>query len=90
MMAFLSHITLNEIAVLAMFLTFIWMLFRGIPVAMALVGVSLVFVLIAEFALDPHRRWWETMLEFDRTGISYQRLELLASRMAGLRLGEDL
>ena len=81
MMAFLSHITLNEIAVLAMFLTFIWMLFRGIPVAMALVGVSLVFVLIAEFALDPHRRWWETMLEFDRTGISYQRLELLASRI---------
>ena len=81
MMALLSHITLNEIAVLAMFLTFIWMLFRGIPVAMALVGVSLVFVLIAEFALDPHRRWWETMLAFDRTGISYQRLELLASRI---------
>ena len=37
-------LTLNEIAVIAMFLTFIWMLFRGIPVAMALVGVSLVFV----------------------------------------------
>ena len=76
-----SHLTINEFAVLAMFLTFIWMLFRGIPVAMALVGVSLVFVLIAEFILDPNRQFWGSFMEFDRTGISYQRLSALASRI---------
>ena len=54
MLGFIGQfLTLNEVAVMAMFLVFIWMLFRGIPVAMALVGVSLVFVLIAEFFLDP-------------------------------------
>jgi tripartite ATP-independent transporter DctM subunit len=75
--------TLNEFAVLAMFLTFIWMLFRGIPVAMALVGVSLIYALIAEIALDPFRRSFEEVIEFDRTGIDYQRLTVLASRLFG-------
>ena len=50
-----AFVTLNEIAVLAMFLTFIFLLFRGVPVAFALVGVSLIFVLIAEIFLDPFR-----------------------------------
>ncbi|NNK68618.1 MAG: TRAP transporter large permease subunit [Rhodobacteraceae bacterium] len=75
--------TLNEIAVLAMFITFIWMLFRGIPVAMALVGVSLVFVLIAEFLLDPFRSSFRDIIEFDRTGIEYQRLQALSGRLFG-------
>lgn len=48
--------TLNERAVMAMFLTFIFLLFRGIPVAFALVGVSLIFILIAEIFPDPHRQ----------------------------------
>ncbi|MFQ1702281.1 TRAP transporter large permease subunit [Loktanella agnita] len=76
-------ISLNEIAVLAMFGTFIWMLFRGIPVAMALVGVSLVFVLIAELALDPYRGFFRDIIPFDRTGIDYQRLNVLSSRLFG-------
>ena len=84
MLEFLGQfLTLNEIAVMAMFGTFIWMLFRGIPVAMALVGVSLVFVLIAEFFLDPNRSFFRDIIEFDRTGISYQRLQALSGRLFG-------
>ena len=78
-----QFLTLNEIAVMAMFGTFIWMLFRGIPVAMALVGVSLVFVLIAEFFLDPFRGSFRDIIDFDRTGINYQRLQALSGRLFG-------
>ncbi len=66
-----------------MFLTFIWMLFRGIPVAMALVGVSLIFVVIAEVFLDPNRSLFRGIIEFDRTGIDYQRLGALSGRIFG-------
>ncbi|MEL6584751.1 MAG: TRAP transporter large permease subunit [Pseudomonadota bacterium] len=76
-------LTLNELAVLAMFLVFIGMLFRGIPVAFALVGVSLVFALIAEIFLDPYRSAFRDIIEFDRTGISYQRLSALPGRLFG-------
>lgn len=78
-----QFMTLNEIAVLAMFLTFIWLLFRGVPVAMALVGVSLIFVLVAEFFLDPNRQAFRDIIEFDRTGIDYQRLAALSGRLFG-------
>lgn len=78
-----QFLTLNEIAVMVMFATFIWMLFRGIPVAMALVGVSLIFVLIAEFFLDPFRSNFRDVIEFDRTGIEYQRLQALSGRLFG-------
>ena len=78
-----QFMTLNEIAVLAMFLTFIWLLFRGIPVAFALVGVSLIFVLVAEFFLDPNRQAFRDIIEFDRTGIDYQRLAALSGRLFG-------
>ena len=84
MLSFIGQfLTLNEIAVIAMFLTFIWMLFRGIPVAMALVGVSLVFVVIAEVFLDPNRSFFRDVIEFDRTGIDYQRLGALSGRIFG-------
>jgi len=84
MLGFIGQfVTLNEIAVMALFGTFIWMLFRGIPVAVALVGVSLVFVLIAEFFLDPFRGQFRGVIEFDRTGISYQRLQALSGRLFG-------
>ena len=79
----IEFVTLNEIAVLAMFLTFIWLLFRGIPVAMALVGVSLIYVLVAELILDPNRRLLQEFIEFDRTGIDYQRLSVLPGRIFG-------
>ncbi len=84
MLGFIGQfVTLNEIAVMALFGTFIWMLFRGIPVAIALVGVSLVFVLIAEFFLDPFRGQFRGIIDFDRTGISYQRLQALSGRLFG-------
>ncbi|WP_308917034.1 TRAP transporter large permease [Jannaschia sp. LMIT008] len=66
-----------------MFLTFIWLLFRGIPVAMALVGVSLIFALIAEIFLDPFRSSFRDIIDFDRTGIDYQRLSVLSGRLFG-------
>ena len=78
-----AFVTLNEIAVLAMFVTFIFLLFRGVPVAFALVGVSLIFVLIAEIFLDPFRSNFRDVIEFDRTGIDYQRLGALGSRLFG-------
>lgn len=84
MLSFIGqYLTLNEIAVMVMFATFIWMLFRGIPVAMALVGVSLVFVLVAEFFLDPLRGTFKDIIEFDSTGISYQKLQALSGRLFG-------
>ncbi|MBM7068371.1 TRAP transporter large permease subunit [Actibacterium sp. 188UL27-1] len=80
----LSNIlTLNQFAVLAIFVTFIYMLFRGIPVAFALVGVSLIFVLIAEIFLDPYRSLFRDVIEFDRTGLDYQRLAALSGRLFG-------
>ncbi|MDA7424812.1 TRAP transporter large permease [Thalassococcus lentus] len=84
MLSFLGQfLTLNEIAVLFMFGGFIFMLFRGIPVAMALVGISLIFVLIAEFFLDPFRGTFRDIIEFDRTGIAYQKLQALSGRLFG-------
>ncbi len=84
MLSFIGQfLSLNEVAVIAMFITFIWMLFRGIPVAMALVGVSLVFVVIAELLLDPNRAFFRDIIEFDRTGIDYQKLGALSSRIFG-------
>ncbi len=81
--ALAPYVTLNEIAVLAMFLSFIFLLFRGIPVAFALVGVSLIFALIAEIFLDPFRSSFRDIIEFDRTGIDYQRLSVLSGRLFG-------
>ncbi|MCY4195730.1 MAG: TRAP transporter large permease subunit [Rhodobacteraceae bacterium] len=78
-----QFLTLNELAILAMFLTFIFMLFRGVPVAFALVGVSLVFALIAEILLDPFRAAFRDVIEFDRTGIDYQRFGAVAGRLFG-------
>ena len=78
-----QFMTLNEIAVLAMFITFIVMLFRGIPVAFALVGVTLIFALIAELFLDPNRAVFRGVIEFDRTGIDYRRLAALPGRLFG-------
>ncbi|WP_417721360.1 TRAP transporter large permease [Salipiger sp.] len=78
-----DFLTVNEIAVAAMFATFIFMLFRGIPVAFSLVGVSLIFVLIAEYGLDPHRAAFKGIIDFDRTGIDYQKLQAISGRLFG-------
>ena len=84
MLSFLGQfLTLNEIAVIVMFGGFVFMLFRGVPVAMALVGISLIFVLLAEFLLDPFRGTFRDIIEFDRTGIDYTRLQALSGRLFG-------
>ena len=74
---------LNQWMVLAMFSIFIIMLFRGVPVVYALVGVSLVFILIAMVFLDPNKNAIREYIEFDRTGINYQKLQLNAGRFFG-------
>ena len=84
MLSFIGQfLTLNELAVIFMFGGFIFMLFRGVPVAMALVGISLIFVLLAEFFLDPFRGTFRDIIEFDRTGMDYQKLQALSGRLFG-------
>lgn len=84
MLSFLGQfLTLNEIAVIFMFGGFVFFLFRGIPVAYALVGISLIFVLIAEFFLDPFRGTFREIIEFSRTGIEYRKLQVLSGRLFG-------
>ena len=74
---------LNQWMVLLMFITFIVMLFRGIPVVYALVGVSLVFILVGEVVLDPSKKLINEYIEFKRTGISYIKLFANGGRFFG-------
>lgn len=74
---------LNQWMVLLMFVTFIAMLFRGIPVAYALVGVSLIFVLINILLLDPNRKYIGEFIEFSRVRSDYVKLLATSSRFFG-------
>jgi len=74
---------LNQWMVLLMFITFIVMLFRGIPVVYALVGVSLVFILVGEVVLDPSKKLINEYIEFKRTGLSYIKLFANGGRFFG-------
>ena len=74
---------LNQWMVLAMFVTFIVMLFRGIPVAYALVGVSLIFVIINVFLIDPNRKFISEYIEMARIRSNYIKLEANSSRFFG-------
>ena len=76
-------LTLNELMVAIIFGTFIFLLFRGVPVAFALVGVSLIFILFAQFALDPFRSNFRDVIEFDRIGIEYRKFGAVAGRIFG-------
>ena len=74
---------LNQWLVMAMFLSFIYLLFRGIPVAYALVGVSLLFIVLGEFVLDPNRKYINEFIEFDRVGLGYKKLFASGGRFFG-------
>lgn len=74
---------LNQWLVLAMFVTFIIMLFRGIAVVYALVGISLIFVFLGEVVLDPNRHLINEYIEFSKTGITYQKLAVNGGRFFG-------
>ncbi|MEL6914037.1 MAG: TRAP transporter large permease subunit [Pseudomonadota bacterium] len=78
-----QYLTLNEILVALIFGTFIVLLFRGVPVAMALVGVALIFYLFAVFFLDPYRAAFRDIIEFDRIGIEWRRMGSVPSRVFG-------
>ena len=74
---------LNQWLVLFMFLGFIYLLFRGIPVAFCLVGISLIFIVLGEFLLDPNRKLINEYIEFDRVGLDYNRLAVNGGRFFG-------
>lgn len=78
-----SVMDLNQWLVLSMFFVFILMLFRGVPVAFALVGVALLFAIVGEHLLDPARKVINEYIEFKRTGISYVKLGANAGRFFG-------
>lgn len=76
-------LNMNQLFVLLLFLTFIFMLFRGIPVAFALVGVGLLFALLGEFILDPNAKAISQYIEYDKTRITYIKLAAISGRFFG-------
>tara|TARA_R110002126_G_scaffold151287_8_gene298226 strand:+ start:122 stop:1570 length:1449 start_codon:yes stop_codon:yes gene_type:complete len=76
-------LNLNQWMVLLMFVTFILMLFKGVPVAFALVGVGLLFAMIGELVLDPNSKILSQFIDFDRTRISYIKLFAISGRFFG-------
>jgi tripartite ATP-independent transporter DctM subunit len=78
-----SFLTLNQWMVLAMFAVFIWMLFRGIPVAFALVGVSLIFIILAEFVLNPFKGALNEVIDFKSARLEYRKMFSNSGRFFG-------
>lgn len=83
LLSLISFMDLNQWMVLLMFLVFIVMLFRGVPVAYGLVGVSLVFIVLAEFLLDPNKDAIQQFIEYDETRIEYRKLFANSGRFFG-------
>jgi tripartite ATP-independent transporter DctM subunit len=83
LLSLINFLTLNEWLVLVIFLVFIVMLFRGIPVAYALVGVSLMFIILAMFVLDPARDAIREYIHYDDTRISFRKMGATAGRFFG-------
>jgi len=74
---------LNQWMVLCMFLGFIYLLFRGIPVAYSLVGISLIFIVIGEFVLDPNKAIIREFIDFDSVRLTYKKLAAIGGRFFG-------
>jgi tripartite ATP-independent transporter DctM subunit len=74
---------LNQWMVLSMFVGFIYLLFRGIPVAYCLVGISLIFIVIGEFILDPNKRLIGEFIDFDSVRLTYKKLAANGGRFFG-------
>lgn len=83
LLSLISFLDLNQWMVLVMFAVFILMLFRGIPVAYALVGVSLIFIVVAQFFLDPYAKEIREFIDFDKTRIEYKKMFATAGRFFG-------
>lgn len=74
---------LNHWMVLLMFVGFIFLLFRGVPVAFALVGISLIFIIIGEFILDPNRKMIGEFIDYKSVKLTYKKLAVNAGRFFG-------
>ncbi|WP_018996444.1 TRAP transporter large permease [Hirschia maritima] len=74
---------LNQWLVLSMFVAFLVMLIRGIPVAYGLVGISLIYTLIAFFILDPNAHAINQHITYDDTGLTYKRMSANGGRFFG-------
>ena len=61
--------------VIAMFISFIALLFTGFPVAWVLAGVGIIFAGVG---------WWTDELGWTLTGLSYNTLGLLVGRIFGI------
>ena len=83
LLSLIDFMSLNQWLILLMFAVFIVMLFKGVPVAYALVGVSITFIVLGIFVLDPNRSTINEYIHFDRTGITYKRLFANGGRFFG-------
>ena len=83
LLSLIDFMSLNQWMILLMFAVFIVMLFKGVPVAYALVGVSITFIVLGIFVLDPNRSAINEYIHFDRTGITYKRLFANGGRFFG-------
>lgn len=83
LLSLISFLDLNQWMVIAIFLTFIYLLFRGVPVAYALVGVALGFTLLAAFVLDPYEDAINEYIAWDDTRLDYKRISTNAGRFFG-------
>jgi tripartite ATP-independent transporter DctM subunit len=59
------------------------MLFRGIPVAFALVGVSLIFIILAEFVLNPFKGALNEVIDFKSARLEYRKMFSNSGRFFG-------
>ena len=78
-----SVMGLNHWLVLAMFLGFVILLFQGIPVAYALVGIALIFALFAELVLGPNKKVIQSVIEYHPVNLAYVKMFANAGRFFG-------
>ena len=83
LLSYISFLDLNQWLVLSMFGVFIVLLFRGVPVAFALVGVSLIFIVLGMFVLDPAEDAINQYIPYDDTRIEYRKLFANSGRFFG-------
>ena len=83
LLSLISFLSLNEWMVILIFLVFIYLLFSGVPVAYALVGVSLGFAVLAAFVLDPLKGPINQYIEYDDTRINYIKVFANGGRFFG-------
>jgi tripartite ATP-independent transporter DctM subunit len=64
-------------------LGFVILLFQGIPVAYALVGIALIFALFAELVLGPNKKVIQSVIEYHPVNLAYVKMFANAGRFFG-------